>query len=45
MIVLFAGQPGSGKTTLANSLVKNFQCSNNKLINVDGDDFEFIMKK
>ena len=38
MIIWFTGQPGSGKTTLANSLINrlNREYSNIKTINIDG---------
>ena len=39
-IYLFIGQPGSGKTTLANHLKECFE--SNKLIHIDGDDIREI---
>ena len=46
MIIWFTGQPGSGKTTLANSLINrlNREYSNIKTINIDGDDLRNISK-
>ena len=45
-IFLFIGQPGSGKTTLANHLKKCFEMlpewNSNKLIHIDGDDIREI---
>ena len=46
MIIWLTGQPGSGKTTLANNLIeelKNIQ-PNVKTINIDGDDLRIISK-
>ena len=46
MIIWFTGQPGSGKTTLANELIayhkENFP--DMKIINIDGDDLRSISK-
>ena len=46
MIIWLTGQPASGKTTLANSLIN--QLSNEKpklkIINLDGDDLRLINK-
>ena len=43
MIIWLTGQPGSGKTTLANQLIKKIASSNNtKIINIDGDDLRNI---
>jgi len=46
MIIWLTGQPGSGKTTLANELMVNIQSGNVnlKLINLDGDDLRSINK-
>ena len=46
MIIWLTGQPGSGKTTLANSLIDNLskEKSNIKIINLDGDDLRKINK-
>ena len=46
MIVWFTGQPGSGKTTLANAFIKLLQNDNSqiKIINLDGDDLRSINK-
>ena len=44
MIIWLTGQPGSGKTTLANKLVFEFQNENSNVINIDGDDLRFINK-
>ena len=46
MIIWLTGQPGSGKTTLANKLVDylNKQNKKNKVINLDGDDLRSINK-
>lgn len=38
MIVWFTGQPGHGKTSLANSLVKFLRLSEIPVIHIDGDD-------
>jgi len=46
MIIWLTGQPGSGKTTLANELVSKIQSENSsvKIINIDGDDLRNISK-
>ena len=46
MIIWLTGQPGSGKTTLANKLVVKIQPENPnlKIINLDGDDLRNINK-
>lgn len=46
MIIWLTGQPGSGKTTLANSVIKVLKSekSNIKIINLDGDDLRAINK-
>ena len=44
MIIWLTGQPGSGKTTLANKLVFELQNENSNVINIDGDDLRFINK-
>jgi len=46
MILWFTGQPGSGKTTLANTFIKEIKKSNSdiKIINLDGDDLRNINK-
>ena len=46
MIVWFTGQPGSGKTTLANEFISHFKNRNpnKKIINIDGDDLRNISK-
>ena len=46
MIVWLTGQPGSGKTTLANSLIKKISIENSslKMIHLDGDDLRKINK-
>ena len=46
MIVWFTGQPGSGKTTLANAFIKFLKNENSqiKIINLDGDDLRSINK-
>ena len=46
MIIWITGQPGSGKTTLANAFI-NFISKENpssKIINIDGDDLRSISK-
>ena len=43
MIIWLTGQPGSGKTTLANHLIKYLKEKNN-VINIDGDDLRLINK-
>ena len=46
MIIWLTGQPGSGKTTLANSIIKEIKLNSNdiKIINIDGDDLRLISK-
>ena len=46
MRVWFTGQPGSGKTTLANTLIDCLkkEYPNDKIINLDGDDLRNINK-
>ena len=46
MVIWLTGQPGSGKTTLANKLVDYLNKKNkkNKVINLDGDDLRSINK-
>ncbi len=46
MIIWFTGQPGSGKTTLANALISHLNngTPNEKIINIDGDDLRNISK-
>ena len=46
MIIWFTGQPGSGKTTLANATIKALLKDNAdlKTINLDGDDLRLINK-
>ncbi|MDA7548637.1 adenylyl-sulfate kinase [bacterium] len=46
MIMWLTGQPGSGKTTLANRLIKEIKSTSNniKIINIDGDDLRNISK-
>ena len=46
MIYWFTGQPGSGKTTLANKLIEVISSENSKakIINIDGDDLRSISK-
>jgi adenylylsulfate kinase len=46
MILWFTGQPGSGKTTLANTFIKEIKKRNPdiKIINIDGDDLRNISK-
>ena len=45
-IIWLTGQPGSGKTTLANELMVKIQSKNSnlKIINLDGDDLRSINK-
>jgi len=44
MIIWLTGQPGSGKTTLANSIVKTLKSKNPniKIMNIDGDDLRLM---
>tara|TARA_B100001057_G_scaffold487981_1_gene571554 strand:+ start:4547 stop:5011 length:465 start_codon:yes stop_codon:yes gene_type:complete len=44
MIIWFTGQPGSGKTTLANATIKALKKADTplKIINLDGDDLRLI---
>ena len=46
MIIWLTGQPGSGKTTLANELIIHLKKSNPsiKIINLDGDDLRNISR-
>ena len=46
MIIWLTGQPGSGKTTLANEIINTLQTEskNLKIINLDGDDLRAINK-
>ena len=46
MIIWFTGQPGSGKTTLANELINHLVNAdeNINIINLDGDDLRNISK-
>ena len=46
MIIWLTGQPGSGKTTLAKSLMNFFEINETekKIINIDGDDLRHINK-
>jgi adenylylsulfate kinase-like enzyme len=46
MIIWLTGQPASGKTTLANEIIKKLKSSNKdiKIINLDGDDLRSINK-
>tara|TARA_X000000368_G_scaffold202175_1_gene159590 strand:- start:366 stop:833 length:468 start_codon:yes stop_codon:yes gene_type:complete len=47
MIIWLTGQPGSGKTTLANHLIKSIKSDFQegvKIINLDGDDLRAINK-
>ncbi len=46
MIIWLTGQPGSGKTTLANSIIEALKNKNVdlKIINLDGDDLRSINK-
>mgnify|MGYP001168923245 CR=1 FL=1 len=46
MVIWLTGQPGSGKTTLANSIIKELSkdSKNLKIINLDGDDLRLINK-
>ncbi len=46
MIIWLTGQPGSGKTTLANSFIKKVKRNHKKIkiINLDGDDLRKINK-
>tara|TARA_B100001250_G_C19816742_1_gene798821 strand:+ start:2036 stop:2500 length:465 start_codon:yes stop_codon:yes gene_type:complete len=44
MIIWLTGQPGSGKTTLANSIIESLEKNHPKLniVNIDGDDLRLI---
>ena len=46
MIIWLTGQPGSGKTTLANEIIKKMKSDDPsiKIINLDGDDLRTINK-
>ena len=46
MIIWLTGQPGSGKTTLANQLMQELKIIDSKIksINLDGDDLRIINK-
>jgi adenylylsulfate kinase len=46
MVIWLTGQPGSGKTTLANKLIEKIKSATNniKIINIDGDDLRNISK-
>ena len=46
MVIWLTAQPGSGKTTLANSLIESLEKDNPKIkiINLDGDDLRNINK-
>ncbi len=46
MIIWLTGQPGSGKTTLANEIINTLKSESEKLniINLDGDDLRSINK-
>tara|TARA_B100001123_G_C14894945_1_gene861451 strand:- start:243 stop:710 length:468 start_codon:yes stop_codon:yes gene_type:complete len=45
MIIWLTGQPGSGKTTLAKSIIDKIKSNNDcKIINIDGDDLRLISK-
>lgn len=47
VIIWLTGQPGSGKTTLANELINILKSADHKLvqiINIDGDDLRLINK-
>ena len=46
MIIWLTGQPGSGKTTLANQLIKSLTQNNKniKILNIDGDDLRALNK-
>ena len=46
MIIWLTGQPGSGKTTLANSIIEKISNAddNLKIIHLDGDDLRKINK-
>jgi adenylylsulfate kinase-like enzyme len=42
MIYWFTGQPGAGKTTLANKLYSHLSLNKNLIINIDGDELRDI---
>tara|TARA_Y100001935_G_scaffold214855_1_gene186134 strand:+ start:2945 stop:3409 length:465 start_codon:yes stop_codon:yes gene_type:complete len=46
MIIWLTGQPGSGKTTLANELISKIKLDSKakKIINIDGDDLRSISR-
>lgn len=44
MIYWFTGQPGAGKTTLANELVKYLKTSRKDVLHIDGDDLREILR-
>jgi adenylylsulfate kinase len=45
MIIWLTGQPGSGKTTLAKSVIDEIKSNDDcKIINIDGDDLRLISK-
>ncbi len=46
MIIWLTGQPGSGKTTLANELISKIKSDSKakKIINIDGDDLRSISR-
>lgn len=44
MIIWLTGQPGSGKTTLAQSIIKDLSKKPIKIIHLDGDDLRSINK-
>ena len=42
--IWLTGQPGSGKTTLANLLVKELNVEDEKYFNIDGDDLRDLFQ-